>query len=452
MNLPNLYLADPAPATALTPALVQESCFNLRRNAERDLSRRRTADLINLLAKLGETWRDPGYRLLRLALDQGPEQTGFSRPIIEAGLRAFFRELTVEQLTRLIEQDLGDPARLDHWCATSVEASAGKRAVGTGPVLMAHIGAGALPNSIFHSLVLGLLCRSAQFVKCASGHAFLPRLLAHSIHELDRKLGACIEIAEWKGGKADLESELFQHADLVTVNGSDDAVSAVRRHLPAGKRFLGYGHRVSFGYISARAGAETGEALAAAFARDVAAWDQLGCLSPQVIYVQNRSGIGPVAFADLLAKELDALERTHPRGRLGVHDAATIASRRSFYEVRAAHSADTRMWCSAGSTAWTVVYEAETLFQGTCGNRFVYVLGAPDLTAALHGADRVVGNVSCVGLGAVEEERDALALELARWGVSRICSPGKMQSPPLTWRHDGQPSLAQLIQWTDLEA
>jgi hypothetical protein len=277
-------------------------------------------------------------------------------------------------------------------------------------------------------------------------------LFAHSIHELDPKLGGCMEIAEWKGGDPDLESELFRHVDLVTVNGSDDAVSSVRRHLPAGKRFLGYGHRLSFGYVSARASAEKGEILAAGFARDVAAWDQLGCLSPQVIYVQNRSGLGPAAFAELLAKQLEEREHTQPRGRLQLRDAATISSRRSFYEVRAAHSADTRMWCSAGSTAWTVVYEAEPLFQSSCGNRFVYVLGASDLTAALQGADRVLGKVSCVGLGAADEERDALALELARWGVPRICLPGSMQHPPLTWRHDGQPSLAQLITWTDLEA
>jgi hypothetical protein len=26
-----------------------------------------------------------------------------------------------------------------------------------------------------------------------------------------------------------------------------------------------------------------------------------------------------------------------------------------------------------------------------------------------------------------------------------------MQNPPLTWRHDGRPSLGDLVRWTDLE-
>jgi hypothetical protein len=54
-----------------------------------------------------------------------------------------------------------------------------------------------------------LLTRSAQFMKCASGAALLPRLFAHSIYQADPKLGACLEIAEWRGGDRELEAGLF---------------------------------------------------------------------------------------------------------------------------------------------------------------------------------------------------------------------------------------------------
>ena len=84
--------------------------------------------------------------------------------------------------------------------------------------------------------------------------------------------------------------------------------------------------------------------------------------------------------------------------------AATIASRRAFYEVRAAHSPDTRCWRSKNSTAWTVVYEADPRFQLSCLNRFIYVKGVADLTEALQSADAVRGKVSTVGLAAPEEQ------------------------------------------------
>jgi hypothetical protein len=45
----------------------------------------------------------------------------------------------------------------------------------------------------------------------------------------------------------------------------------------------------------------------------------------------------------------------------------------------------------------------------------------------------------------------ALAAALASLGVSRICAPGRLQAPPLAWRHDGQPVLLPLARFTDIE-
>jgi hypothetical protein len=131
--------------------------------------------------------------------------------------------------------------------------------------------------------------------------------------------------------------------------------------------------------------------------------------------------------------------------------AATIASRRAFYEIRAAHSPDTLLWQSHNSTAWTVVYESDPLFQHSCLHRFVYVKGVGDLSATLQGADSVRGKVSTVGLAARPEQVREFATQLARWGVTRVCPLGRMQEPPLTWRHDGRPALADLLTWSDWE-
>jgi Acyl-CoA reductase (LuxC) len=136
---------------------------------------------------------------------------------------------------------------------------------------------------------------------------------------------------------------------------------------------------------------------------------------------------------------------------LPAESAAVIASRRAFYEVRAAHSPDTRHWCSENSTAWTVVYEADAKFQLSCLNRFIYVKAVSDLTQALQNADSIRGQVSTVGLAATEDRAPALVTQLSRWGVTRVCPLGKMQEPPLLWRHDGRPALADLVTWTDWE-
>ena len=193
--------------------------------------------------------------------------------------------------------------------------------------------------------------------------------------------------------------------------------------------------------------------IVAAAADDVVAWNQLGCLSPHVIYVEAGGGVSPENFAEQLAVELEGREQAEPRGELPAEHAAAIASRRGIYEVRAAHSPETtRHWCSKNSTAWTVVFEADTRFQVSCLNRFIYVKSVANLKSALEGADSVRGKVSTVGIAAPEESAAEIASQLARWGATRICPLGRMQNPPLTWRHDGRPALGDLVTWTDLEA
>jgi hypothetical protein len=297
-----------------------------------------------------------------------------------------------------------------------------------------------------------VLTRSAQFVKCASGASFVPRLFAHSLYEVEPKLGACLEIAEWRGGRADIEKALFEEADCVTATGGDETLSAIRQQVPARARFLGYGHRLSFGYVTneALSSFQAKKSVAHA-ATDVVAWNQLGCLSPHVIYVEDGGAVAAQNFAEMLAEELAKREEAEPRGEVPAETAATIASRRSFYEVRAANSPDTRFWSSQNSTAWTVVYEADARFQLSCLNRFVYVKAVADLKTALMNADAVRGKISTVGIAAGEEKSRDLARQLALWGVTRVCPLGQMQNPPLTWRHDGRPALGDLVTWVDFE-
>ena len=186
-------------------------------------------------------------------------------------------------------------------------------------------------------------------------------------------------------------------------------------------------------------------------ADDVVAWDQLGCLSPHVIYVQTGGTISPVQFTEHLAEELAQREKSFPRGKLATETAATIASLRAIYEMRAAQVPDTHLWQSQNTTAWTVVCEADPTFAVSCVHRFIYVKPVRDLGEVLRSADAVRGQVSTVGVAVPEHQAGEVAAQLARWGVSRVCSLGRMQLPPLTWRHDGRPALGDLVTWTDFE-
>jgi hypothetical protein len=423
----------------------------LKQNRERYLAGRSTQEMIELLSAVAANWLRPEDPFRTLALESCPALTGFSRQTLAAGLDAFFSELTASKLQGLFEQDLGHPQRLGRMCASG--GASGHRATAIAPEFLAHIAAGNLPAPALSSLALGILLRSAQFMKCARGSSFIPRLFAHSIYESAPKVGACIELAEWPGGAADLEEVLFEHADCLTATGSDETLAHIRRRLPSRVRFIAYGHRVSFAFVAASAQSGSGAArLTALAAADVAAWNQLGCLSPHVVYVEQGGAMGAEQFAAALAAELARVESAEPRGELPSEQAAVISSRRSIYQLRASRSPETVLWCSPNSTAWTVVFEADPRFQLSCLNRFIYVKPVADLADALRHADSVRGKVSTVGLAAAAEQSEELAMSLAKWGVTRICPLGRMQKPPLTWHHDGRPSLGDLVMWSDWEA
>ena len=161
---------------------------------------------MQLLSDVAGSWLRPEYPFRKLALEQGPAATGFSRATLARGLDSFFKQLTRGNLHALLEQDLGHAQRLDR-----MSRRGGRAARPTAPPSrprrscwsISPPGTCRIPTLM--SIVLGVLVRSAQFVKCASGTSLLPRLFAHSLYEADPKLGACLEVAEWRGGRSTLE-------------------------------------------------------------------------------------------------------------------------------------------------------------------------------------------------------------------------------------------------------
>jgi Acyl-CoA reductase (LuxC) len=453
MNLPNYFLADLPPEAALTPVLIRECCQTLKRNREQYLAAQSTSHLAGVLSEAAANWLNPDDPLRRLALESSPSQTGFSEPILRRGLDGFFRHFAPANLEQLIRQDLGHSQRLDQWSGGETEIEDRRSALGFGPEFLLHVTAGNLPVPALMSLTLGVLVRSAQFVKCARGGCFLPRLFAHSIYQVDPKLASCLEIAEWEGGRrTDLDEVLFEEADCVTATGRDSTLESIRSRLPRRTRFLGYGQKVSFGFIAKEALTRFHlQKLATGAAEDVTAWDQMGCLSPHLFYVEDGAAISALQFAEHLAEELARRETVEPRRPLEADQAAFIQIRRDFYEIRAADGDQTQIWSSPDSTAWTVVYEADPLFQISSLNRFIHVKATAGLDEALHHAESVRGRVSTVGLAASGPRIRDLARQLARWGAARICPIGQMQNPPLTWRHDGRPALGDLVRWVDWE-
>jgi hypothetical protein len=472
MNLHPLFLADLGPELQLTAETLRQASFAVRRNRNEWLQRQRTRAVIEMIAHTADQWLEPenGFRLL--ALRDGPRETGWSPATLARGLDSFFRSITVESLEALVAQDLGDARRLDDFGAGSAEHRTGRTSLAVGPELLVHLTAGNLPNPALFSMILGLIMRSAQIVKCPRDASLLPRLFAHSLAATESKLGACLELVSWSHDERnarELEDLLFSEAACVTATGSDTMLAEVRPRIPSRTRFIGYGHRISFGLIAKESlSPYSRKRLVRAMADDITAWNQLGCLSPHAYYVEEEASGSAEALAEELAAELERREATEPRGTIGVAESALIQSRRGIFELRAAAMASlternlnrslffdppatVRLWASTESTAWTVVLNHDARFQPSCLHRFIELKPVRNWGEVLRFAEPFRQQLSTVAVAAPDDRLPEMARQLAHWGVSRICPIGRMQEPPAAWRHDGRPALGDLVTWTDLE-
>ena len=369
--------------------------------------------------------------------------------MVRPGITRLLEGCRKDALLALLETELGDPAVLDTFRPRpGIRGSHRAR----GPAVTTHIFSGNVPGLPAISLIHGLLVKSACLGKPASDEPVFPALFARSLAAVDPKLAASVAILPWSGGDAAVEAAAFAASEAVIAYGSDAAIESIRARVPPGVRFVGHGHRLSLAVIGRETLAyDSVESLAERLAYDVSLFDQQGCVSPHVVYVERGGTIAPQEFAESLAQAMAAFERDMPRGRLSVEETSAIQQARSEAELRELQEEPIRLFASPGRTAWTVIYEDDPAFVPSCLNRVVRVKPLVDLAELPNLLRPVSRHLQTVGAALSRERRDRLADALAPLGVCRVCAIGEMPHPPLHWHHDGGFNLLPLLKWTAIE-
>ena len=425
---------------------IQEALARTLEAHERVVQHRDTDAIISAIAETARRWREPTNPWRLRAIEQAPAVTGFSEAMVREAIDLTFGALTHEALGELVDRELGNRRILDEFC---LRGCARSRAIG--PRLIAHFLAGNVPPPGIVSICHGLLLKSANLVKVSSRDPVFPALFLDSLRDVDCELADCVAVLDWTREDLALTQVALAQANAVIAYGDDQTISTLRQLAPEIATFLGYGHKISFGVIAKEA--MTGEnlpKLAEAAAFDASVYDQQGCLSPHVFYVEEHGEIGPREFAASLAEAMAAYQQRVPRGTLSTDEAAAFSQLRSAFEFRAASDSRVLVWASPNANDWCVVYDDDPTFAPSCLNRLVFVKPTEGLKRVLDNVQRLAGRISTVGVAPMTERTVAFAASLSTMAVDRICPIGQMQRPPLSWHHDGHPNLTVLVRWTDL--
>jgi hypothetical protein len=431
--------------------------------------------IIELLVRAARQWREPAHPFRRLAVSMLPALTGFAPAMIEEGLDHRFSQLTTEQLNRLVDA-AGDRA-----------AAQGKRLEGPPVVLL--VVAGHIPGLVIDDLAALLLVKSAGVIRPSARDPVIPPLFVQTLAELDPRVGELLAVMWWPREADAISAALGGAVDCVVASGHDSTIATLTRQ---SSRIIGYGHRRSVALIGAGALADA-DALAARMARDVCWYEQRGCLSPHVVYVEDGGSMTPRNFAECVAEALGNEAVHWTPSAIPLEAGAAILQLRAELEFRELTGARmlpvrkkrtaTGPECGGGSphgslmrggeehprqpppagragagksprmserfvqadlSGGTVLYDPDPAPRPSPGYRTLWVIPAPRLENALEALLPWRGRIESIGISLSDKRLADLSPMINRLCPSRVTPIGTMQEPPLQWRLLEQGLLLQI--------
>lgn len=377
-----------------------------------------------------------------------PVVSGYDAEMVRLALTGYLQSFRAPQLHRFIAEDFANPKVLDEF----QPAAKGGFVRACGPDLLVHSWAGNVPALPLWSLACGLLVKAGNLGKLPSAEPVFATLFARLLAEVHPPLADCLAVVWWKGGDEASARAVFAEADTALAYGGNEAIAQVRALVPVTTRFLGYGHKLGFGIVGRAAlDAHKAPATARLAAHDIVRYEQQGCYSPHLFYVQRGGRVEPRAFAHYLAAELANLQQRYPRRALVLEEAAAVSGWRQSAELQ---SLSREGWevLGAPDAAWAVVYsESAASLAPTAGGRGILVCAVDRLEdvpalVAPHARFLQTAGVACE-----PQELFRLAELLGQAGVTRVAALGAMTTPEAGWHHDGRFNLADLVRMVEIE-
>ena len=357
--------------------------------------------------------------------------SGFSLEVVQAGLAAHFGVMSAQELRRWLGPTSGPP-------------SGGGR--------VAVLPASNIPGVGLLPTMAALLVGARVLLKTSIAEPHLMPAWRDRLATFDTDLGELVEVEEWVGGEDPREARLLADIDRIVVLGADSTIEDLSSRYGgrpggagSGKRILGLGTGASVAVVG---GGSDLAGAARRLARDVAIWDQQGCLSPQGIAVIGTAR-DRLDLMEQLAIALAATEVELPAGRLSVPEAARLRGFRAELLARrvAGEALEWREAPPTGGTGvarWLVWADEETRFEPAPARRHVLVRSAPSIEAFVARGLPSPEHRQAVGLEESDPDRLKYAEALRAAGVPYIAALGSMQAPSVDWPNKGHDLLAEL--------
>ncbi|MDR0218925.1 MAG: long-chain-fatty-acyl-CoA reductase [Enterobacteriaceae bacterium] len=232
--------------------------------------------------------------------------------------------------------------------------------------------------------------------------------------------------------------ELLHQADGVSAWGGDAALSAIRTQLPAGCRWIDWGHRISFAWLSPESAEDS---QLDALADDICCYDQQACSSPQCLLVDSDDPDVLQHIGQRMAAALERRSGLHPALQADVQESAEITTQMAFQRLDFAFTpVRGEIWQAEG---WRVIWRHEQELAVSPLFRTLQIRPAPraQLSTILFPWRN---HLQSCALITRQEQIAEMSHSLFAAGISRITPAGQMHGGYSGEPHDGVYALSRL--------
>jgi long-chain-fatty-acyl-CoA reductase len=399
----------------------------VNKNMMHDLS---IDEIISFYQNVKKLWKSKSYEKREELVDLTCKMTGYSKEMIELGMKQTQELLSEEYLETTLNSELGDKRLLDEWVQ--------KREISIhcqprGNVL--HILAGNVPPVSILSLVRGTLTKNCNIAKMPSGDVVTAAYLAQSYFDVDPEhpITKSTSVVYWPSDEKRILEELMSFVDCICVWGGKEAVETIRKEAPSKIELLEFGPRRGIQLITKEAFSDLRQVTLKA-AHDLTLFDQEGCFSPQISFVEGDIEKYSKSLAESLNEENERL----PKGYCPLSSHAVITNTRLYSEFRG-HKV-----LASEKTEWTIIIvnEPQEIKLHPLG-RTIFLVSVKNIKKALDYIGPETQVVAIEPFDKATELRDELTLK----GVDRITHLGKMGYFAVGAPHEGMYPLSRMVRW-----
>jgi hypothetical protein len=406
--------------------------LNENKNKVHDISVR---DIIEILDQCGKLWLNRDYskkhiEILSHILNQSEE-------LITYELENSMHMLLRENLEKTIQEELQHIDILDEW----IETSYGEVHRQPRGVIFHNISGNAFVV-VPMSISMGLLSKNCNLVKVSADEPYFAQAFYKSLCMIDPDIKERLSIIYFNSECSDIYETIVKKTDCV-IHWGGEYSGRIMGELCAkyNKHLIMHGAKISFEVIDE---AEDINEICEGVAKDVICWEQKACLSPRIIFVNNKIDIN--LFAKSIADQMERLTLMLPKAYLNPWSSMKMLQDRQYcmfkYGVKEKRDIEVH---SSFNADYTVILnnrmpDKEDIDR--CFNRFIFVCPYDDKNEVVEYVENNLKQyLQTMGYSGQDQE---FIEKMSMLGVSIVTRPGEMPMHYPGTSHDGIHNLKEM--------